>query len=252
MITFPPAKINLGLWITGKRADGFHDLETCFYPVHDCCDALEMLETDADALEIKGMDWHEPMEKNLVFKAMELFREHEPAFPPKDWILLKKIPTGAGLGGGSSDAAYALRMMANFSGWSISDPRLQQMAAHLGSDCACFLHKGPTIGKGRGEILEPINLDLSHLRIHLELPGIHISTAEAFSRVKPQKREKSLDRILLQPIETWKTELHNDFEDSVFPLYPQLAEIKEKLYHNGALYASLSGSGSAVFGLFPK
>lgn len=251
MISFPHAKINLGLHILEKRADGYHNLETCFYPVFSLCDALEMTESSGDSnLTISGMEWKEPKEKNLIWKAYQLFKKHEPNLPEMDWHLLKKIPTGGGLGGGSSDAAFALPMLAEKSGWSKDDPRLFEMAASLGSDCAFFLHDAPMIGTGRGEILEPIALDLTAFQFQFVFPGIHISTAMAFSNVTPRVPRKSIREILGQPISTWKAELKNDFEESVFSQFPKLKNLKEKLYADGAIYAAMSGSGSTLFGIF--
>jgi 4-diphosphocytidyl-2-C-methyl-D-erythritol kinase len=203
-------------------------------------------------LEIFGVEWSEPKEKNLVWKAMEKFREAEPEFEICSWSLLKKIPSGGGLGGGSSDAAFALRLLAQKAGWEKNDPRLLQMAADLGSDCAFFLYDQPMIGRGRGEILTPFSLDLSAYRIEFVFPGIHVSTALAFSRVEPNVPEISLEEILSQPVESWKDLLKNDFETSVFQHFPELADHKKALYEKGAVYAAMSGSGSTLFGLFRK
>jgi 4-diphosphocytidyl-2-C-methyl-D-erythritol kinase len=252
MLCFPHAKINLGLRIVGKREDGFHDLETCFYPVQDLCDGLEMLEAEHSDLFVYGMPWTENRESNLVWKAMELFRKEEPSLPPLEWHIQKRIPAGAGLGGGSSDATFALRMMAKLAGWNEQDVRLYKMAAHLGSDCAFFLQDAPMLGFGRGEILKAIPLDLSSYDVRFIFPGIHISTAKAFSGIQISKPEISLADILSQPVETWKDVLKNDFEDSLFPQFPELKAAKEKLYAEGAIYASMSGSGSTVFGIFAK
>jgi 4-diphosphocytidyl-2-C-methyl-D-erythritol kinase len=156
------------------------------------------------------------------------------------------------LGGGSSDAAFALRLMAQKAGWKKNDPRLQKMAATLGSDCAFFLHDQPMFGTGRGEVLEPISLDLSAYRVEFVFPGIHVSTAMAFSRIQPAIPHKSIREILKQPVSEWKDLLKNDFEESVFPQFPVLAEHKKDLYNRGAVYASMSGSGSTLFGLFKK
>lgn len=251
MICFPHAKINLGLHITEKRADGFHNLETCFFPLKSCTDALEMIDSKEDKLEVAGVNLNEAFENNLVWKAFQLFKTYEPV-PPKHWLLLKKIPTGAGLGGGSSDAAFALKMLAEVSGWAKNDARLFEMAAKLGSDCSCFLLDGPSIGTGRGEILEPISLDLNAYSIEPVFPGIHISTAKAFAEIVPRKPEKSIRQILCQPIQTWKEDLVNDFESSVFQQFPILAEHKKALYNRGAVYAAMSGSGSTLFGIFDK
>jgi len=183
---------------------------------------------------------------------MELFRKEEPSLPPLEWHIQKRIPAGAGLGGGSSDATFALRMMAKLTGWNEQDKRLHKMAAHLGSDCAFFLQDAPMLGFGRGEILKANPLDLSGYDIRFIFPGIHISTAKAFSGIKISKPEISLVEILSQPVDTWKDVLKNDFEDSLFPQFPELKAAKEKLYAEGAVYASMSGSGSTVFGIFDK
>jgi len=253
MLVFPHAKINLGLHVIRKREDGFHELETCFYPALDLCDALEMLPAQEDpGLEIFGADFTGPKESNLVWKAMEMFRKEEPLFAEHSWYLLKKIPSGGGLGGGSSDAAFALRLMAQKAGWEKNDLRLHKIAATLGSDCAFFLYDQPMYGTGRGEILEPFSLDLSEYRIEFVFPGIHVSTAMAFSRFQPAIPKRSIREILELPFSEWRDLLKNDFEDSVFPQFPVLAEHKQDLYNRGAVYASMSGSGSTLFGLFKK
>lgn len=249
LLSFPHAKINLGLHVIEKRPDGFHNLETCFYPIKSCCDALECIDAKEDGLKISGMKWDEDPHKNLVWRAFQLFRTYEPV-SPKQWYLLKKIPTGGGLGGGSSDAAFALRMLGELAGWAKNDPRLFEMAAQLGSDCSCFLYDEPTMGKGRGEVLEPIALDLSAYRIELVFSNVHVSTAQAFAGIVPCKPAKSIRQILSQPIDTWRVDLVNDFETPVFRQYPQLLEIKKDLYRQGASYAAMSGSGSTLFGIF--
>ena len=252
MLRFPHAKINLGLRVVAKRPDGFHDLETCFFPVPDLCDALEMLEAETSDLTVYGVNWTESKESNLVWKAMELFREAETSLPPLHWHLLKRIPSGAGLGGGSSDAAFALRMMAVFCGWKENDERLYAMAAKLGSDCSFFIQDKPMLGSGRGEILHPMEFSLEGYEIRFAFPGIHISTAKAFSGISVSRPAKTIQEILALPPEEWRNHLYNDFENSLFPLYPELAAAKEKLYADGAVYASMSGSGSALYGIFRK
>ena len=254
MLAFPHAKINLGLHVLSKRADGYHNLETCFYPAFELCDALEMLPVNKGNAELKvfGTDWTEPKESNLVWKALQKFRKAEPAFEEHSWNLLKKIPSGGGLGGGSSDAAFALKLMAEKAGWEKTDPRLQQIASDLGSDCAFFLFDQPMIGTGRGEILTPIELDLSNYRIEFDFPGIQISTSMAFSKVQPKEPERPLNEILALPVSEWKKWLKNDFEDSVFAHFPVLSGLKQNFYERGAEYAAMSGSGSTFFGLFRK
>lgn len=252
MISFPHAKINLGLHIVERRKDGFHNLETCFYPIKAVQDSLEMIPVPNGMgnLSVYGSSWNEPKEMNLIWKAWLKFREVEPYCPEFHWHLLKKIPLGGGLGGGSSDAAFALRMMATFCKWELSDIRLQNLAAEIGSDCAYFLQDKPMFGTGRGEVLKSITVDLSQYWIELITPGIHVSTSEAFSKVVPAKTSKPIPEILKQPVETWKMELVNDFEKSVFSQFPALKKMKEDLYEKGATYASLSGSGSSLFGIF--
>ena len=252
MILFPHAKINLGLNIIGKRSDGFHDLETCFYPVKSLYDALEMLPSSSGISSLKtyNSDWDGPNEQNLVWKAYQLFLKYEPDLKPLDWHLYKKIPSGGGLGGGSSDAVSALRLLAVKAGWKSDDERLNKMAAVLGSDCSFFLHDSPMFGSGRGEVLQPIKLSYSKFRVEFIFPGIHIYTAQAFANIQPALRSKSISSILQQHFSTWRKELINDFEASVFPVYPELETIKTSLYNKGAFYASLSGSGSTMFGLF--
>lgn len=254
MITFPHAKINLGLHITERRADGYHNLETCFYPLPTLCDSLELIPVEKGRanLSIYGMDWNEPKEKNLIWKAWSKFREFESNCPDFHWHLLKKIPTGGGLGGGSSDAAFALRMLAEFCGWNRHDSRLQEMAAELGSDCAFFLHDQPMMGTGRGEVLSPVSVSLQGYRIEWVTPAIHVSTRDAFSKVVPKRPERSISEILALPVENWKGLLVNDFEESVFTVYPELAKVKRALYEKGAVYSSLSGSGSTLYGLFKE
>lgn len=252
MLCYPHAKINLGLHILRRRPDGYHDLDTVFYPLYACTDALEMLPSPdgQDRLFIHDENWTEAPESNLVWKAMVMFRRGFPALEPLHWHLKKGIPSGAGLGGGSSDAAFALRLMAGHLQVPLSDPRIPEMAASLGSDCACFLVDGPAAGSGRGEILRPVDTDLSSCCIEWVYPGLHISTAQAFSGVKPRADRPSVAEIVAGPLHTWKDLLVNDFEETVFAAWPQLAALKEDFYRRGAVYASLSGSGSAVYGIF--
>jgi 4-diphosphocytidyl-2-C-methyl-D-erythritol kinase len=251
MVCFPHAKINLGLRILRKRADGFHDLDTCFFPVFELCDVLEMIEGDAETLELEGADWQGNKSDNLVWRAYQMFRQSEPNCPKFNWYLLKKIPSGGGLGGGSSDAAFALRMLAEFCGWPKNDPRLFEMAAALGSDCAFFLLDGPAIGSSRGEILNPVEIpQMKGMEIKLVFPDIQVSTTQAFSKVKPQFPEKDVKTVLHQDIFTWKADLINDFEGSVFPEFSGLEDEKLKMYNEGAIYAAMSGSGSTLFGIF--
>ena len=294
MITHPNVKLNLGLRVLGKRPDGYHDLETVFYPFEGISDTLEIVvgddysRTSASLFERYseeelaqgiapdgsvmvtiarrgGVDW-DPL-KDLTVKAVGLLRERF-KLPALKIFLEKTSPVGAGLGGGSSDGAFALRMVNEICSLGLSDAELAAMAASLGSDCAFFIYNRPMLGTGRGEILTPFDLDLSAYEVRVVVPeGIAVSTAEAYrglrrgedSRDKPGKDEMgpgkdemAVRRVVSRPVAEWKGRLVNDFEASVFPLYPALAEIKAALYADGAAYTAMSGSGSALFGIFPK
>ncbi|MEE4257854.1 MAG: 4-(cytidine 5'-diphospho)-2-C-methyl-D-erythritol kinase [Bacteroidales bacterium] len=248
MITFPNAKINLGLHVIRKRDDGFHDIETVFYPIK-MHDSLEIMPAAEHSLKLYGPVL--PRGENLVTKAYRLLYEKYD-IPPIDVHLLKHIPTGSGLGGGSSDAAFTLLMLNEMFELGISTSGLKKHAALLGSDCTFFIENKPAIASGRGEILDCIELDLSGYRIELSHPGIHVSTPEAYAMVRPVDHRPSLREIIHQPIAEWKENLLNDFEEPVFKKYPAIRAAKEELYAQGAIYAAMSGSGSSVFGLFPK
>ena len=252
MITFPNAKINLGLNIVEKRTDGYHNIETVFYPIN-LQDALEVnrLEntTEPYRLHIKGTPLEGKDEDNLVIKAYLLLRE-EYNLPAVDIHLFKHIPTGAGLGGGSSDGAFMIKVLNEKFKLGLSLKEMEQYAARLGADCAFFIQNQPAFATGIGNIFEPIKCSLSDYRLILVKPQISVPTKEAYARITPHRPEKSVKDIICQPIETWKDELKNDFEDSVFALYPEITAIKDKMYDLGAVYASMSGSGSAVFGIF--
>jgi 4-(cytidine 5'-diphospho)-2-C-methyl-D-erythritol kinase len=253
MITFPNAKINLGLNITAKRPDGYHNLETVFYPV-PIEDALEIHvqnnSTDKKfALHQAGMEIIGNAEDNLVVKAY-LLLDKEFNLPPVDIHLYKHIPSGAGLGGGSSDAAFMLKLLNERFELKLTDEKLEEYAATLGADCAFFIKNTPTYAEGIGNIFSPLSLSLKGYQILLVKPDIFVSTREAFSLVRPHEPEYSLKEIITHPVNEWKEQMVNDFEASVFPQYPVIGEIKEELYKNGAMYAAMSGSGSSVFGLF--
>lgn len=251
MIVFPNAKINLGLHVTEKRADGYHTIETVFFPV-SLADALECVVAKGDnpSFEFKatGMPPGDTAE-NICQKAWRLLAQDYP-LPPLQVHLLKKIPTGAGLGGGSSDGAFMLRLINNLCRLSLTDEQLCAYATQLGSDCAFFIHNTPCLATGRGEILEPITLVLRGYYLVLVNPGIHVSTAEAYKGIRPKAPDFDLRLLTFEPVESWKKFLVNDFEPTVFARYPAIAEVKETLYRQGALYAAMSGSGSTVFGLF--
>ncbi|MEP6674789.1 MAG: 4-(cytidine 5'-diphospho)-2-C-methyl-D-erythritol kinase [Ferruginibacter sp.] len=255
MISFPNCKINLGLNILRRRDDGFHDLETVFYPVA-LKDVLELIRTDHAETDIQysasGFTIEDETENNLCIRAYKLLKKNFPELSSIKMHLHKNIPMGAGLGGGSADAAFTLKLLNNKFQLNLSDEQLLNYAAFLGSDGPFFIMNKSCFATGRGEILTPIDLDLSAYNIVLINPGIHINTGWAFTQLDPAVPVKNITAIIHQPISSWKNELVNDFEKPVFKLYPQLQQIKEELYSKGALYAAMSGSGSTVFGIFNK
>jgi 4-diphosphocytidyl-2-C-methyl-D-erythritol kinase len=254
MITFPKSKINLGLRITGKRPDGYHDIETVFYPV-PLSDALEFVESDGahdyDKLVVTGINISGSPDNNLVIRAIRKLRESYD-LPYFRIHLHKAIPTGAGLGGGSSDAAIILKALNRCYGLSIDPETLKKYALDLGSDCPFFLNPVPSLACGRGEMLRPLSLFLQGYYIILLNPGIKISTREAYINCHPAKPEKSLETYLDEKPSLWKNTIFNDFEEYAFKLYPEIRELKEKLYEEGAFYSSMSGSGSSVYGIFEQ
>jgi len=248
MIAFPNAKINLGLHITEKRPDGFHNLETVFVPV-DWTDVLELAPSNETEFSASGITISGDSEDNLVMKAYRLIqKDHQ--LPELKIHLHKQIPFGAGLGGGSSDAAFMLKMLNKTFDLNIPEEKLMNYAAILGSDCPFFILNKPVFATGRGEIMNIINLRLNDTFIFLVKPPVEVSTAEAFRYVIPEKPSVSIPEILNLPVQEWKNKLVNQFESSVFRQYPEIGAIKQKLYEMGAQYASMSGSGSCVFGLF--
>ncbi len=251
MISFPNAKINLGLNIVSKREDGYHNLETVFYPIA-IKDALEIIvkkEQPQDTFFECGIKVDSPPENNLVVKALKLMR-NEYDFPPLEIHLLKKIPFGAGLGGGSADASFMLKLINKKFELGATDERLASLALQLGADCPYFIYNKPMFASGIGEIFEEVNLSLKEYWFVLIKPDIHVSTKDAFAQIKPQMPRTSLKEIIKMPISSWKDLMVNDFEKSVFSRYPEIGRIKQSLYDNGAIYASMSGSGSSVFGIF--
>jgi 4-diphosphocytidyl-2-C-methyl-D-erythritol kinase len=250
MVVFPNAKINLGLHITGKRPDGYHELETCFYPV-PWTDALEIVESRKTEFFSTGISIPDDGD-NIVMKAYQLLAETYD-LPPVKAHLHKVIPIGAGLGGGSSDAAFTIRLLNELFELQISDTKMKQFAVGLGADCAFFIDNQPSMAYGIGEKLRPIDMSLEGKFIVLTYPDLHISTKVAFAGIVPQKPTKSIEEILIQqPVDSWKLNLVNDFEKSVFAQFPELQELKNKLYNEGAMYASMSGSGSCIFGIFER
>jgi 4-diphosphocytidyl-2-C-methyl-D-erythritol kinase len=252
VVSFSNCKINLGLNIVSKRNDGFHDLITCFYPIN-FYDVIEVVTATTFEFTSTGIPIYSAIENNLCVKAYTLLKkDFDALIPPVKLHLQKNIPTGAGIGGGSANASYVLKALQQKYNLPISNQALKNYAAQLGSDCPFFIDNTPSIATGRGEILTPFTIDLSTYQILLIFPDVHISTKDAFANIVPQQPALAIDTILQQPIETWKTNLCNDFEKPIFTKYPMLATIKEKLYTSGALYASMSGSGSTLYGIFEK
>jgi len=253
MIVFPNCKINLGLHILNKREDSFHNIETILYPVR-WCDALEAIPSEEFSFRVEGGKIEGSPEDNLCVKAFRLL-EKELGIPPVKMCLLKNIPTGAGLGGGSSDAAFTLKLLNDLFELKLSADQLKHFASQLGSDCTFFVDNKPCLATGRGNELRGIDVDLSSHYITIVYPNIKISTAWAYAKSKPvsaQAEVKSLVDILKLPVNEWKGNLQNDFEEIVFKEYPEIASVKNMLYENGALYSSMSGSGSSVFGIFKE
>lgn len=250
MITFPNAKINLGLRITSRRPDGYHNLETVFYPI-PLCDALEIVPAtdEENKFNQTGMLLDGNPEDNLVLKAYRLLNK-DFDLPRIDVYLRKNIPVGAGLGGGSSDAAFMLQLLNEFAALNLMPEKLEEYASQLGADCPFFIRNKPMYAEGTGDQFFEIDLSLKGCFLLLIHPGIFISTKEAFAGIHPQKTEISLPKIIEMPVNQWANFLFNDFEESIFRRYPEIQKIKEELYNEGALYASMSGSGSSVFGIF--
>ena len=258
MITFPIAKINLGLNVVEKRLDGYHNLQTVFYPV-PIMDALEIapmsegFPSDVDCdLKVTNIHIEGDEQRNLVVRAYQLLKKDFPSLPRIHTHLWKGIPTQAGMGGGSSDCAYMIRLLNETFDLQLTNEHMQQYAAQLGADCAFFIESVPCYAEGIGEQLEPISLDLSGWYIGVVRPDIPVPTKEAFSRIHPHYPALNCREVVMQPVETWRDNLINDFEESVFALHPEIGAVKEQLYKMGATYAAMSGSGSALFGLFKE
>lgn len=253
MITYPNAKINLGLNIVEKRPDGYHNLETIFYPIN-LQDALEVTELENEEgeykLKVSGVPIEGDAENNLVVKAYRLLKKDFPDMSPIKIHMFKHIPTGAGLGGGSADAAFMIKLLNEKFNLKLSIEKMEEYAAILGADCAFFIQNKPVFASGIGNIFENITLSLKGYYIVLVKPDIFVSTKDAFSHITPMHPNQSLKEIVRMPVETWRATMKNDFEESVFQKYPEIAAIKDKLYDMGAIYASMSGSGSSVFGIF--
>ncbi len=258
MITFPIAKINLGLNVVERRPDGYHNLETVFYPV-PLKDALEIqvmddgfpTAVDCD-LKVTNMIIKGDEQKNLVVRAYQLLKQDYPTLPHIHTHLWKGIPSQAGMGGGSSDCAYMIRLLNEGFNLGITEEQMISYAARLGADCAFFIKSSPCYAEGIGDRLEPICLDLHGWYIAIVRPDIPVPTKEAFSLIHPHRPLKNCRQVVSQSVETWRNELINDFEESVFTLHPEIGAIKKQLYDLGATYAAMSGSGSALFGLFKQ
>lgn len=252
MIAFPNCKINLGLNILRKKGHGYHDLETFFFPI-PIHDALEILPSGNGKTKMtsSGMDTGE-MENNICLKAYYLLKKDCPQLPEVSIYLHKAIPLGSGLGGGSSDGVATLQLLKRKFKLDISEELLSSYALQLGSDCPFFILNKPAIASGRGENLTAIDFSLTGYKVAIVNPGVHVSTNEAFKNIIPAVPSKSIEEIIQQPISTWERELINDFEKPIFIKYPEIKAIKDALYNDGAVYASMSGSGSSVFGIFEK
>lgn len=253
MLTFPNCKINLGLYITARREDGFHNLETIFYPVY-LRDALEIIPAkNVETMHLSGKVVAGDSKDNLVWKAYKLLQAQFPTIIPQlDIYLHKAIPMGAGLGGGSADGAFMLRLLNKEFNLRLTDHYLAELALTLGSDCPFFIYNTPQFAAGRGEQMSPIAIDLSGFSIQLICPRVHVSTAQAFKMITPRHAPFNLKELPQVPVKDWKHTISNDFEAPIFLQHPVLESIKQQLYTGGAVYASMSGSGSAIYGIFHK
>ena len=243
-------KINLGLNIVERRPDGYHNLQTIFYPVPLFDELLISEGAGEDVLRLGGNPLEGELQDNLVLRAVRLLRQEGFTFPPLRIDLRKVIPSGAGLGGGSSDAACMLRSVAELYHLPLSQEQMQQLVSKLGADCPFFINPQPIYAEGIGDVFTPISLSLRGWYLMLVKPEVHVSTREAYAGVHPHQPACSLLETAKMPVESWSDRMVNDFEESIFVGHPLLAEIKQELYHQGAVYASMSGSGSTLFGLF--
>jgi 4-diphosphocytidyl-2-C-methyl-D-erythritol kinase len=250
MLRLSPAKINLGLQITEKRTDGFHNLQTVFYPIK-WADIVEVMPANTLRLHVTGINPCISGEENICTKAFRLLQK-DFNLRGADIYLHKHVPFGAGLGGGSSNAATVLMTANEVFELGLDTEQLAAYATQLGSDCAFFLYNQPMLGTERGEFLTPINISLQEYKLLIVKPPVNVNTAEAYKNIVPHSNRPPLQSIIRQPIHTWKSALVNDFEHSVFAVYPVLEQIKDTMYNNGAIYAAMSGSGSAIFGIFEE
>jgi len=252
MICFPNAKINLGLHILSRRTDGYHNIETVFYPVN-LCDALEIIPAGEGKVTLTqtGIPIGGKPENNLVMKAYHLLKK-DYDLPGISIYLRKQIPHGAGLGGGSSDAAFMIKLLNDFSGLKLNLEQMENYARQIGADCPFFIQNKPVFAEGTGSVFSPAKILLRGYYLVVVKPDISVSTQKAYAQVTPQQPAVPLKEIIRLPINEWKNHLFNDFEPGVFAQYPEIKEIKQRLYAEGAIYASMSGSGSAVFGIFEE
>lgn len=258
LLEFPNCKINIGLNVTSKREDGYHNIETIFYPL-PWYDILEIIAGsrnskagEPDALHLSGITVPGTLSDNICLKAAALLRKDFPRISPLAVHLHKTIPAGAGLGGGSADGAFTLLLLDRLFELGLSARELTAYALQLGSDCPFFIHNTACFATGRGEQIEPVSLDLSAYTIVLINPGIHINTGWAFSQLTPAIPSQKLTELIKQPLTVWKNLIKNDFEEPVLMQYPQIAAVKEMLYAKGALFAAMTGTGSTVYGIFAK
>lgn len=248
MILFPPAKINLGLNVLGKRPDGYHEIDTCMYPIQ-WTDVLELIPQDTFDFVQTGLIVDGPMEDNLCVKAFRQMQAHFNV-PNVYMHLQKNIPMGAGLGGGSSDAAYVLKGINELFDLGVGNEKLMELAAELGSDCPFFIEAKPQLGQGRGELLREVDVNLKGYFIKVIHPGIHVGTKEAYQGVRFPEDQVSLSSLLRQPISSWRHTLQNSFEATVMPKHKGIEDLKLQMYSEGAVFAAMSGSGSSVFGIY--
>ncbi|MCF0197968.1 MAG: 4-(cytidine 5'-diphospho)-2-C-methyl-D-erythritol kinase [Bacteroidaceae bacterium] len=249
MQSYPCAKINIGLHVVERRPDGYHNLETIFYPI-PLRDELTVERAEEDSLEVTGIPVAGNWRDNLVYRVVTMLREEGHAIPPLRIRLKKNIPSGAGLGGGSSDAASMMKMLNEMCGLHLTTEEMEKCVGRLGADCPFFIRCTPVYATGTGNVFTPIDLDLSGMFLVLIKPDDFVSTKEAYANITPHKGDILLGELQREQLHRWPDMVRNDFEDSVFPAHPTVAHIKQQLYKVGARYACMSGSGSSVFGLF--
>ncbi len=251
MIVFPNAKVNLGLEVLRERGDGYRDIESVFCPV-DLCDVLEFVESSfkrIDEIHLSGLEIPGDVSGNLCLRALELLR-HKTEVPPQKIFIHKVIPMGAGLGGGSSDATFLLAALNTRYSLGLDDEELAEIAGQVGSDCPFFIDNTTAVVSGRGEVLEPVDCPVADKHFVIACPGIHIASGLAYAHTSPQPAIASPSEVILQPVERWQADLRNRFEEYAFGQHPEIAKLKKSMYEAGAFYASMTGSGSAVYGIF--